>query len=153
VVKVVRSTIIDAPIDEVWEILRDFNGHDRWHPAVSASRIEERRASDEVGCVRDFALAAGGAIREQLLSLSDRDYSFTYCILDAPVPLDGYVATARLKPVTDGDRTFWHWQSEFRPPPGRAAELTRMVGEDIYEAGFQAIKAAVARRRGAAGAS
>ena len=54
----------------------------------------------------------GGAIREQLLSLSDRDHSFTYCILDAPIPLEGYVATVRLKPVTDGNRTFWHWQSD-----------------------------------------
>jgi NADPH:quinone reductase len=146
-VKVVRSTVIDAPIDEVWQLLRDFNAHDRWHPAVAVSRIEERRDPDEVGCVRDFALAAGGAIREQLLSLSDRDYSFTYCILDAPVPLDGYVATVRLKPVTDGNRTFWHWQSEFRPPPEREAELARMVGEDIYEGGFSAIKAVIARQK------
>jgi NADPH:quinone reductase len=145
-VKVVRSTVVDAPIGEVWEVLRDFNGHDRWHPAVSASRIEDRRASDEVGCVRDFALAAGGAIREQLLALSDRDYTFTYCILDAPLPLDGYVATVRLKPVTDGNRTFWHWQSEFRPPAERAAELTRMVAAEIYEAGFRAVKEVIASR-------
>jgi NADPH:quinone reductase len=152
-VKVVKSTVIDAPIDEVWAILRDFNGHDRWHPAVVASRIEERRASDEIGCVRDFALKQGGAIREQLLSMSDRDYSFAYCILDAPIPLDGYVATVRLKPVTDGDRTFWHWQSEFRPPPEREAELARLVGEDIYEAGFAAIKAIIARQRAASPAA
>jgi NADPH:quinone reductase-like Zn-dependent oxidoreductase len=150
VAKVVRSTIVDASIDQVWEILRDFNGHDRWHPAVSASRIEDRRGSDEIGCVRDFALAAGGAIRERLLALSDRDRSFTYCILDAPLPLDGYVATVRLKPVTDGDRTFWHWESQFRPPPQREAELIRMVGEDIYEAGFRAIKDLIARQRAAA---
>jgi NADPH2:quinone reductase len=146
-VKIVRSTVIDAPIDEVWQLLRDFNGHDSWHPAVTVSRIEERRSADEIGCVRDFALAAGGAIREQLLSLSDRDYSFAYCILDAPLPLDGYVATVRLKPVTDTNRTFWHWQSEFKPPPDREAELARMVGEDIYEAGFSAIKAIIARQK------
>lgn len=149
-VKVVKSTVIDAPIDEVWAILRDFNGHDRWHPAVAVSRIEERRGSDEIGCVRDFALKQGGAIREQLLSLSDRDYSFTYCILDAPIPLEGYVATVRLKPITDGNRTFWHWQSEFRPPLEREAELSRMVGEDIYEGGFAAIKAILARQKAAA---
>ena len=37
VVKVIRSTILDAPADAVWETLRDFNGHDRWHPAVTVS--------------------------------------------------------------------------------------------------------------------
>lgn len=147
-VRVVRSTIIDAPIDEVWETLRDFNSHDQWHPVVAASRIEGGRASDEVGCVRDFALAEdGGAIREQLLTLSDRDYVSTYCILDAPVPLVGYVATVQLKPVTDGDRTFWHWQCQFEPPREREDELVRMVAENVYESGFRAIQNLIAKRR------
>ena len=38
-VKVRRSTIIEAPVDEVWRILRDFNGHERWHPAVAESAV------------------------------------------------------------------------------------------------------------------
>ena len=136
-IKVSKSTIVDAPVDAVWAILRDFNSHDLWHPAVSASRIEERRSSDEVGCVRDFQLADGGGLREQLLSLSDRDRTLSYCILDAPIPLQDYVANIRLKPVTDGDRTFWSWESRFTVPPGREAELEKLVGEGIYEAGFR----------------
>jgi len=36
-VKVRQSTIIDAPIDDVWAILPDFNSHDRWHPAIAFS--------------------------------------------------------------------------------------------------------------------
>ena len=99
-VKIVKSTVIDAPIDVVWDILRDFNSHDAWHPIVAASQIENGRASDEVGCVRDFQLQDGGGIREQLLALSDneREKVSTYCILDAPVPLRDYVATVRLRP-------------------------------------------------------
>jgi uncharacterized protein YndB with AHSA1/START domain len=31
--RLVKSTIIDAPVDRVWAVLRDFNGHERWHPA------------------------------------------------------------------------------------------------------------------------
>src|SRR5262245_61650147 len=139
-VKVIRSAIIDAPIDAVWEILRDFNSHERWHPAVSASRIEARRTSDEIGCVRDFRLTAGGAVREQLLSLSDRDHTLSYCILDASMPLHGYVAHIRLKPVTDGDRTFWSWESKFDTPPGWETELSQLVSEGIYDAGFTAVK-------------
>src|SRR4051794_14472499 len=139
-VKVRRSTIIDAPVDVVWRILRDFNGHERWHPAVAESRIEEDRKADEIGCVRRFRLVDGGEIREQLLRLSDRDHSFTYCILEAPIPLIDYVATVRLRPVTDGDGTFWEWSSTFRAPEGEAAALASLVGEQIYEAGFDAIK-------------
>ena len=37
---VVRSTVIDAPIERVWAVLRDFNSHDQWHDVVAASRIE-----------------------------------------------------------------------------------------------------------------
>jgi NADPH:quinone reductase len=139
-VRVLASTIMDAPIDHVWAILRDFNGHDRWHPAIAASRIEDGPA-DMIGAVRQFRLQDGSELREQLLSLSDRDHEFRYCLLASPIPLMGYVAQVRLRPVTDGDRTFWEWSSEFSPPAGRAADLTALVRDGIYMAGFAAIRA------------
>jgi NADPH:quinone reductase-like Zn-dependent oxidoreductase len=135
-IKVTRSTIIDAPIETVWAVLRDFNSHAAWHPIVARSEIEGGEAPDEVGCVRRFSLQDGARIREQLLSLSDREHRLTYCILDADLQLERYVATVRLKPVTDQRRTFWHWQSTFRVPRGREQELAHMVGRDVYEGGF-----------------
>jgi NADPH:quinone reductase-like Zn-dependent oxidoreductase len=138
--RVTRSTVIDAPIERVWQVLRDFNSHDRWHPAVADSHIEGGEPPDQVGCVRNFHLADGNHIREQLIALSDSDHVSTYCILDATVPLQRYVATLQLKPVTDGERTFWHWQSTFDAPPGREAELADMVGRSVYEAGFEALR-------------
>jgi NADPH:quinone reductase-like Zn-dependent oxidoreductase len=139
-VKVRKSTVVDAPIDAVWRLLRDFNGHDRWHPIVAESAIEDGRRADEIGCVRRFRLADGGWLREQLLKLSDRDHTFTYCILEAPIPLYDYVATVRLKPVTDADRTFWEWTSSFETPPGEEDALAALVGAQVYEAGFDAVK-------------
>src|SRR5689334_22684236 len=103
--KIVRSTIIDAPIERVWAVLRDFNSHDRWHGAIEQSAIEGRERSDQVGCVRAFTLKDGNRIREQLLTLDDAEHKSTYCIVDATVPLQRYVATVTLKPVTDGGRT------------------------------------------------
>jgi uncharacterized protein YndB with AHSA1/START domain len=138
--RVTRSTIVDAPIESVWEVLRDFNSHDRWHPAVAHSHIEGGEAPDQVGCVRNFHLRDGAHIREQLIALSDTDHISTYCILDATVPLQRYVATVHLRPVTDGNRTFWHWQSTFDTPRGREAELADMVGRGVYEAGFEALR-------------
>jgi NADPH:quinone reductase-like Zn-dependent oxidoreductase len=137
---VTRSTVIDAPIERVWSVLRDFNSHTAWHPVVAESRIEGDEPSDRVGCVRRFTLQDGARIREQLLSLSDRDFRFTYCILEADVPLERYVATVQLKPVTDGRRTFWHWQSTFRAPRGREQEFADMVGRDVYEGGFAGLR-------------
>ncbi|MEL6678493.1 MAG: SRPBCC family protein [Pseudomonadota bacterium] len=140
-VKVLRSTVLPAPADAVWEVLRDFNGHDRWHPAVATSRVERGESSDRVGCVRHFRLADGGELREQLLTLSDMEQSYSYCLLDTPIPLFNYVSHVRLFPVTDGDGTFWEWESRFDTPRGRDAELGTLVGEGIYQAGFDAVRA------------
>ncbi len=133
---VTRSAIIDAPIERVWAVLRDFNSHDQWHDVVEQSRIEGGEASSRIGCVRNFTLKDGHHIREQLLSLDDRAFVSRYCIVEATVPLQRYVATVTLKRVTDGDRTFWHWHSTFATPPGQERELVNMVASGVYEAGF-----------------
>ena len=56
------------------------------------------------------------------------------------MPLQRYVATVTLKPVTDGNRTFWHWESTFATPPGRERELRDMVAQGVYEAGFENLR-------------
>ena len=127
--KVMRSTILDAPVDRVWALIRDFNGHDRWHPLVARSQIERGQPSDKVGCVRRF-----------VLTLSDLEQCYSYCLLDTPIPLFNYVAHVRLMPVTDGDRTFWSWEGRFTTRPGEEEEMARLVGEQVYDAGFAAIR-------------
>jgi NADPH:quinone reductase-like Zn-dependent oxidoreductase len=139
-IRVTRSAVIDAPIERVWSVLRDFNSHDAWHPIIAESSIEHGEPSDQVGCVRTFTLKDGNTVREQLLSLSDQEHSFTYCILDSTVPLRRYVAAVKLKRVTDGERTFWHWQSTFDAPPGRERELAEMVAHGVYEDGFEGLR-------------
>jgi NADPH:quinone reductase len=140
-VEIRRSTVLDAPIDTVWQILRDFNGHERWHPAVTASSIEERDSADSVGAVRCFRLVDGGYVREQLLALSDRETSFAYCILEATVQLRNYVASVRLRSVTSDDTCLWEWRATFHPPAAERETLKRFVTQDIIEAGFEAVRA------------
>ncbi|MEK0427789.1 MAG: hypothetical protein RL001_316 [Pseudomonadota bacterium] len=139
-IRVTRSSVIDAPIERVWAVLRDFNSHIDWHPAIAHSEIENGEKPDQVGCVRAFSLKNGAVLREQLLTLSDENYVSTYCILDSTIPLKRYVATVKLSPVTDGNRTFWHWESTFSTPPGMEAELSNAVGTGVYETGFKALQ-------------
>ena len=138
--RVVKSTILDTSIEAAWEVLRDFNGHESWHPAVADSQIERGYPADKVGSVRRFHLADGSELREQLLTLSDLETCFSYCLLETPVPLFNYVAHVRLVPVTDGDRTFWQWESRCDTRAGESDAMSKLVGEQIYEAGFAAIK-------------
>jgi len=137
---VVRSAVLNAPADAVWNVLRDFNGYDRWHPAIATSTIERAQASDKIGCVRRLRLADGSELREQLLALSDLEQTCSYCLLDTPIPLFNYVAHVRLLPVTDGDRTFWHWEARFTTKPDDSRRLTEMISEQIFRAGFGAVR-------------
>lgn len=138
--RVYVSSVIDAPVAKVWERVRDFNGLPRWHPRIRDSRIENGEPGDRVGCVRDFHLQNGDRIREKLLGLSDYDYFCTYSILESPMPLTGYIATLRLTPVTDGDRTFGEWTAEFDCDPVEEDGLVAGIGENVFLAGFNALK-------------
>lgn len=138
--KVYRSTVLNAPTDRVWSAIRDFNGLPSWHPGIAESRIEQSQPSDKIGCVRNFKLKDGGGIREQLLALSDYDYSCTYSILESPMGVDNYVATFRLAPVTDGGKTFIEWEAEFDCAPERSGELVEIIGDGVFQGGFEALK-------------
>jgi hypothetical protein len=140
VARVYVSSVMDAPVARVWEKVRDFNGLPRWVPAVRESRIENGEPPDRVGCVRDFRLQNGDRLREQLLGLSDYEYFCTYSILESPMPLTNYVATLRLTPITDGDRTFAEWSAEFDCAPETADELVNGIGQNVFLAGFTALK-------------
>jgi hypothetical protein len=138
--RVYISSIIDAPAAKVWEKVRDFNALPRWHPRIRDSRIENGEPSDKVGCIRDFHLQNGDRIRERLLGLSDYDMFCTYAILESPMPLTDYIATLRLTPVTDGDKTFVEWTAEFECAPEAAADLVTGIGTNVFQAGFDALK-------------
>jgi hypothetical protein len=140
VVKVYTSSVINAQADRVWSALRDFNALPKWHPAIAESRIEGNEPADKVGCVRDFTLKDGSRIRERLLALSDFDYSCTYSILESPMGVSNYVATLKLTPITDGNRSFAEWTAEFDCEPGREAQLAQTIGQGVFQDGFDALK-------------
>ena len=118
----------------------DFNALPLRHPAIADSRIENNEPSDRVGCIRHFHTRDGGMIRERLLALSDYDYSCTYEILESPMGVANYVATLKLTPITDGNRSFAEWSAEFDCAEGRERELGELIGQGVFQAGFDALK-------------
>lgn len=139
-VKIFVSSVIDAPAEKVWNIVRDFNDMPNWHPAIARSMIEGGRPSDAIGCIRSFYLQDGTHIREQLLMLSDFDFHFSYAILEAGLDLKNYVAEMKLTPVTDGNQTFAEWKAEFDTTPGNETEMAGTVSQNVFQAGFDALK-------------
>lgn len=138
--EVYTSSVIAAPADRVWAQVRDFNGLPGWHPLIAESRIEAAAPADQVGCVRAFRLKDGGFIREKLLALSDYDFSCSYSILESPMGVENYVATLKLTPITDGDRTFAEWSASFDCASEREAELVANIGGNVFQGGFEALK-------------
>ncbi len=92
--------------------------------------------------MRDFRLRNGDRIREKLLGPSDYDMVCTYSILESPMGVENYVATLRLTPVTDGDKTFMEWSAEFDCSAEREAELINTIGAGVFQGGFDALKRA-----------
>ena len=139
------SSVIDAPIGKVWDRIRDFNGLPGWHPRMVESQIEDGKAATEIGCVRNFKVASGATIREKLLAFSDDDCLTTYSIIGHPAPISNHTATLKLERVTDGDRTFAVWTSQFDAPEEKADEIARGMADNVFQGGFEALKSHFAK--------
>ncbi|MGH6649016.1 SRPBCC family protein [Aquabacterium sp.] len=149
--KVFISAVIEADINPVWKLVREFNGFPKWHPAVVRSEIEDGREEDAVGCVRSFELNNGAWIRERLCALDDTAHSVSYTILRAPLAVTHYHASLALMPITEGDpATLAVWQAEFRCAADEESRLVVEI-EDLFKAGLAALQSVFGRPKAQAG--
>ncbi len=139
-IRIYVSSVFDAAADTLWSRIRDFNALPLWHPGIADSRIENNEPSDRVGCIRHFHTRDGGMIREKLLALSVFVFSCTYEILESPMGVANYVATLKLTPITDGNRSFAEWSAEFDCDESRERELSELIGQGVFQTGFDALK-------------
>lgn len=139
-INVFATSVIDAPIDKVWAVIRGFNDLPKWNPAVERSEIEDGLEPSTVGCVRNFYLKDGANVRETLLAYSELDYSFSYDMLTTGLGLLNYISAMELSPITDGDRTYIQWTAEFTTAEGEEQEKADMVANEVFQGGFDALK-------------
>lgn len=132
---VFRSMILDAPVDQVWSVVRAFDGVAVWNPAVVKAHMETGSATSP-GSIRRLDIVDGSVFRETLLELSDTARSYTYGILDSPLPVRNYVSTHRFVPITHTDQTLGIWESRFDCDVEQEAELADIVGKQIYIGGM-----------------
>jgi hypothetical protein len=133
--KVSMSTVINGPADEVWKLLRDFNGLPRFIAAIAKSTLE----GSGVGAVRTLTLDGGGPpILEKLESLDEKAQTLCYSIVTSPLPVDGYFATVELKELGPG-KCELHWGSTFEPKGVPEAEAVKII-EGVYAGAFEGLK-------------
>jgi hypothetical protein len=144
--RVYVSAVMEIPLEEAWAVLRDFNALPVYHPFFSKSEIEGGKPADQIGCVRNFWTHEGGHIREELLTLSDREHVCCYRILEATLPVRNYVAEMRLKRITEGNKTFGEWWAEYEVDETDAASVHQTVSDTFRFAFEGAVKVAQRKR-------
>jgi hypothetical protein len=130
--KVNMKTELPVPAQTVWNVIGNFNALAQWHPAVAKS--EESKESGAT--VRKLTLHGGGTIVERLEKKSDDDQSYSYSILESPLPVSGYSSKIQVSRGQSGSSCTVEWSSEFEAagvPENEAAKVIR----GIYEAGLQ----------------
>ncbi len=110
--KVYYSTVIDHPADRVWSVIRDFNSYPVWVEGIDESHIEDGKAGDAVGAVRNFC-AGDTRIRQRLLAHSDIDRSYTFESCEPLGARTYYRGAGRVSPIIDGNRAFVEWSTVF----------------------------------------
>ena len=139
--EVTASSVVPGDADTVWRIVRDFDGLPTWHPAISASELEDGAHTDQVGAVRRLTLADGGEVRERLVALDDRERRLTYSILDSPFPVRDYRSTIRVFPVTSTGDSFVAWSVLFDCDLDEAERLGTLFGRDVFGTGLSGLVA------------
>ena len=86
----------DASIDQLWQLLADFGGLDKWLDPAAVESCESD--GNDVGAVRTIVLAeGGGVVRERLDVLEPNAHRFSYSIIgESPIPVDHYSSTVKL---------------------------------------------------------
>jgi hypothetical protein len=137
--QVFTSTVVGAPVGEVWALLRDFAAIGSWHPALPACEIEGGPA-DRVGCVRVFPLAGGH--RETLVSLDDdcRAIAFTFADNAAGLRVRRYQSTMSARPVTSANHTYVEWVSRFDCDESDEDMTVTQVRDGVLNPGLQALE-------------
>jgi hypothetical protein len=133
--KVSLSTTLPVPARTVWDAIGGFNSLAKWHPAVAKSE----EGKEGTATVRRLTLHGGGSIVERLDGKDDRKRTYTYSILEGPLPVAGYSATLHVEENKDGKSCTVQWSSAFEPAGASEPEAVKVI-RGIYEAGFDNLR-------------
>ena len=115
------ETRLSAPAAAVWDRVGDFNAVQQWHPAISASRLEDG------GTVRRVSVAGGGESVERLTARDDAARRYSYELVSGPMPVSRYRATLAVEDDQDGGSRV-RWSAEYTPAGAAEADARAAIG-------------------------
>lgn len=133
------SGVVPASADEVWALVRDFDGMPAWHPVIKESSLNPGVPATEVGASRRLTLGDGGVVVERLLAVDNADRSYTYEIVESPFPVRRYVSTIRVTPVTASGQAFVEWWAEYDADAAHEEQLDAAFAGGVFGGGIAAL--------------
>ncbi len=150
--KVTKQVTINAPADDVWAKIKNFDSLDKWHPAVEKDQIVAGK-NNEVGAERMLSLKGGGTIKEKLLAFDDKRHSYRYSILEGVLPVSDYTSTITVVPAGK-DRSTVTWTGSFKrkdtsdkPAADANDETATKTMSGVYQAGLDNLKTMMEPRK------
>lgn len=117
--RVSSQLTIDAPREQVWEVLADLEAVQDYNPGVKTARLVSD-ASGGLGAGRHCDLAPGGYLVEQVTDWA-QGHSYTLAVVDSNLPLAG--ATAQFFLEDAGRRTLASVHFDYDVKYGRLGRL------------------------------
>lgn len=133
-VEVSKSIDVAATPAATWEAIGKFCGIGLWHPAVQTCTLGMKPGHQ----LRTLALKGGGSILEEETARNEAAMSYSYIILESPLPVADYSATIAVKPHGAGSTIVW--SSKFKAKDAPDAKAAEVIG-GIFDAGLASLKA------------
>jgi len=128
-----RSVEVAAPPEKVWQVIGDFCAIAEWHPAVGQCAQSEQGGV----AMRTLTTRDGGVLVEKRVQYSDEGMSYTYEIVESPLPVRDYVSTLAVMDSAAGSTITWSGEFAAKDAPDQQA-IEAVSG--IYQAGLAALE-------------
>ncbi|MFG2228207.1 SRPBCC family protein [Streptomyces sp. NPDC048644] len=127
------SRTVPASPDKVWSLIGGFDTLPDWLPYIPESTPLEG------GRVRRLKNLDGDVIIERLVDFNETERHYSYAILQAPFPVNGYLSTLRIHTVPGRDDiTEVQWSGRFNPDNATDDEVIDLF-TGIYRDGLDAL--------------
>ena len=131
-VEVSREAVIDAAPGRVWQVMGAFCSISEWHPVIA--KCEELKVDGQPH--RRLTTGDGGVLLERLREHDNDRMSYSYDIVESPLPVQGYTSTIAV--ADEGGKARVTWRSSFEPKGVSGDEAGKIVG-GIYDAGLASL--------------
>jgi hypothetical protein len=113
-----------------------FNELARWHPAV----VKSEEVKDKSGVTtRRLTLSDGGVIVAELEEHDDKARTYSYSVIETPLPVAGYHVRLHVRELADGYSCTVAWTSEFEASGAPESDAVKLI-RGLYEAGFDNLR-------------